>query len=239
MLTYAATAEPLPLRVSLEPAVQRDVVVFRSGIVDSFFVAVGDTVTKGDTLAVLQPDQNASIVAKAHLDYQWAAQQLTQAELLHQQGGLAAQAVAAHRLKQQQASIAWQEALRIQHLRWIIAPHHGLVAQLALETATPVAKGQAIARLIQAEDLKAMLYIPADQLHRIHRRMAVAAQLYADGPTLSEHITLSGHITTISPWIDPASGTCQIEALFPGAGRHTRPGHVVLIHLETYGREVD
>lgn len=177
-------------------------------------------------MAVLKRDQNVWTIAKAKLDYQWAVEQLAQAKQLHQQGGLAAQAVAAQQLKQKQAHITWQEALHLEHQRWIIAPDGGLVAQLSLETETPVIKGQSALLLIQADDLKAQLFIPADQMHQIHPKVFVETHRLANGRKLP------GYITRISPFVDPASGTCQVEALFPGAGIHARPGQVVQIRIE-------
>jgi multidrug efflux pump subunit AcrA (membrane-fusion protein) len=79
-------------------------------------------------------------------------------------------------------------------------------------------------RVIDPEDLKAELFIPADRLSGVRIGQPVVAR-----PDSGPERALEGRIVSLSPVIDPKNGTCRAVALFPGAGKVVRPGTVARI----------
>jgi len=213
--------EPVVLRAPLAPAHQAQVYVYQAGIVDSVYVQVGDSVAVGDTLAVLDDTARRQAETQAYRIYRAAQRRLKRTQVIYAQGGLSTQLLEKITFAHDQAHSAWQEAVRKRRLSVLTAPLTGLVAYRVCQPGTPVSAHQRLFQLIQAEDLLAVVFIPAHQLAGLRVGMLVQAQV--EGTS----IALSGTLRQLSPVVDPASGTCRAEVFFPQAGHHLRPGQVI------------
>ncbi|NKB72494.1 MAG: efflux RND transporter periplasmic adaptor subunit [Candidatus Latescibacteria bacterium] len=205
----------------LEAAHGVDVYVLAGGLVRQVGVQVGDRVAVGDTLLwlddqVLQLQAQESVLELAAIQAQ-----LSRAEQLLDQGGLAAQAVEALHLKYAQAHLR-QQRVQIELATTVVcAVLDGLVADWSVEVGQLTSPRQMVGKLIVATDLKVDLYIPVDELTDLYPGQPVTGRA-------SDQV-LVGRIERISPVIDPASGRCRVRVLFPGSGQRVRPGTVVEI----------
>ena len=141
-------------------------------------------------------------------------------------GGISAQALEALDFDVQAAEIRYRMAQMEREKAVVRVRMHGVLAEVFVHVGERVSAGQVLARIIDAEDLKAVLYVATDQL-------AVWGSVIAVGPSRER---FTGHVSHISPLVDVASGTCRITVEFSGAGKVLRPGMVVRVHLISAGQ---
>ena len=138
-------------------------------------------------------------------------------------GGIATQDLETLEFEVQAAELFWQKARMDRAKTVLMAPTCGIVAEIHTEEGARTTAGESLLLLIKPRDLKAELFLAADQLE-----VAKDDPVVAVGPA-GKRIT--GRITLISPLVDAASGTCRIVAEFPNAGQVFRPGMVVSVEL--------
>jgi len=219
--------DQLILTTTLEPAQSTQVYARLSGVVQHVTVQEGDTVTAGDTLAVLDNTELRLIERSARISYQKAQTQLSRAEQLHAKGGISTQTLESLRYDAGIARIRWQRASLDLDRATILAPRGGVVSERHIHPGDQTTSGLLLFTIIAPDDLKAELFVPADQLNAIHPGLPVTASPVADSTQ-----TIHGTIVHISPVINPQSGTSRALATFPDAGRTIKPGTVARVYLQ-------
>lgn len=222
-----ASAEPLVLTATLQPKKSADVFGYLSEVVQRVMVQVGDQVAEGDTLAQLDDTEFRLSEASARIAYLKVQGYLARAEALYAQKGLSKQEIETIRFQAVTARLQHQRALLDLSRCIILAPISGVVAECGIQPRDLTSPRQQLFQIVTMDDLKADLFIPADQVGAVHLNQAVTAR-----PLASPEQPIQGKIVRISPVLDPESGTCQVLAIFPGAGRRLKPGTVARVELE-------
>lgn len=225
-LPEPTSAAPLAFTATLEPAQSTAVYAHLSSTIERVVVQEGDTVAMGDTLALLDDTELRLIEKSARIALQKAQNRLARTEALHAKGGISTQDLEALQYDTEQARIRWQRAHLDFDRATIPAPRPGIIAESHINTGDLTAPRMLLFNIINDKDLKAILFVPADQLASIHLDQRVTASSLADSSQ-----TISGIITRISPIINPESGTCKAVAIFPGAGRTIKPGTVARVQI--------
>ena len=222
-------AEDLTLTVPLLPAVSADVYAGIAERVQRVFVKEGDRVAAGDTLTVLEDGTMRLAESAARVAYEKVKSRLKRAEQMEARGLISAQQLEDLRFDVEAAQSRWERAQKDLDQAVVVAPLSGVIAECGVRAGDLTSLRGLLFRVIVPEDLKAELFIPADRLSGVRIGQHVAARP-ASGPDRA----LEGRIVSLSPVIDPESGTCRAIALFPGAGRVVRPGAVARVQLSRH-----
>ena len=219
-------ADDLVLTVPLEAAQTTPVCAQLAGTIRRIVAQEGQTVAAGDTLVCLDDTDLRLAAEEYRLAYLRAQRFFDRVQQLNQRSLLSAQELEDAQYQAQTAQLRLQRAQLDLSRAVIIAPTAGQVTDLQVQPGSLVSLRQVLCQLLQAQDLKAALFIPVDQIAQLRLHQPVTASL-----TTAPKETLTGHLVRLSPVVDPQSGSCRGEALFPGAGKHLKPGTVVQVKL--------
>ena len=230
--TLPTQAQDLVLTAPLEAAQTTPVCAQLAGTVKTIRVQEGQMVAAGDTLVCLD-DTELRLAAEEHrLAYLRAQRFLDRVQQLQQRSLLSAQELEDAQYQAQTAHLRLQRAELDLSRAVILAPMAGQIADLEIQTGSLVSVRQVLCQLLQAQDLKAALFIPVDQIAALRPNQPVMAWPVAAAQKRLQSVPgLQGYLTHLSPTIDAQSGSCRAEALFPGAGRQFKPGTLVQVKL--------
>jgi len=226
LIAAPVLADSLSMQAPLEAANEAQVFVGRSGVVAAVPGVVGAIVEEGDTLVLLDESALRLEELSTRLVLQQAGSAYLRSQQLYAGGGISVQALEVLDFAVQAAEIRLRRAQMEREKTIVRARLHGVLAEVLVHVGERVAAGQVLARIINAEDLKAVLYVATDQL-------ALWGQAIAIGPA-DERV--AGHVKQISPLVDVASGTCTVVVEFPDAGTLFKPGMVVRVLLIPTGQ---
>jgi len=224
-----ARAQDLVLTVPLEAARTTPVYAQLAGTVRTLLAQEGQIVAAADTLILLDDTELRLAAEEYRLAYLRAQRFLDRVQQLQQRSLLSAQELEDAQYQAQTAHLRLQRTQLDLSRAVILAPVAGQVADLQAQPGSLTSPRQALCQLLQAQDLKASLFIPVDQIAGLRLQQPVTAWPAAAPQAAQE--PLQGYLTRLSPLVDPQSGSCRAEALFPGAGRHLRPGTLVQVKL--------
>ena len=224
--SFLAGAEDLDWLAPLEAVHTREVYARISGPVQSLAVQEDDRVTLGDTLLLLEGTEYRLRERTAYLAWTQEQSRLERARPLYALGGLSTQALEELEYQAEAARLRWEQARTDLAHTLIRAPMDGIVNDCSLQVGALVNPGMRLCRLLDPTHLKAVLYLPPEQLEQVSPGQSVRASSLA-----FPQRSIQGFIRHLSPLLDPASGRGQVELLFPRAGRSFRPGTLVQIHL--------
>ena len=222
-----ARAEDLVLAAPLEAAQTTPVCAQLAGNVKTITVHEGQTVAAGDTLVLLDDTELRLATEEYRLAYLRAQRFFDRVQQLQQRSLLSAQELEDALYQDQTAHLRLQRAELDLSRAVILAPMAGQIADLQIQPGSLTSLRQVLCQILAVQDLKAVLFIPADQMEGIGLHHEVTAWPSAE-PTQK----LQGRLVRLSPVVDPQNGLCRGEVLFPGAGRQLRPGTVVQVQLK-------
>jgi RND family efflux transporter MFP subunit len=225
--TLPTQAQDLVLTAPLEAARTTPVCAQLAGTVKTVTAQEGQTVAAGDTLVLLDDTELRLAAEEYRLAYLRAQRFLDRVQQLNQRSLLSAQESEDAQYQAQTAHLRLQRAELDLSRAVILAPMAGQIAELQIQPGSLTSPRQILAQILAPEDLKTVLFVPADQISALRSGQPVTAWTAA-GPAL---LPIKGHLTRLSPLVDPQSGSCRAEALFPGAGKHLRPGTLVQVKL--------
>ena len=250
----APADEPMAISGPIVVENQVDVLSQRDGVVANVIADTGTPVRKGQLLATLDDRQlNAErMAAEAKMKSvaadvkNWEAETqvqesdlaraqamlkadlITKQELDHAQYKVTASQFEVEREKQNlKSSQATLEALTLESDKTrIVAPFDGVVARRYVRTGQRVAKDDRLFWITATSPLLVKFSLPEKYLGRIERGAEIG--LIATAVPDEKH---SATVRTVSPVVDPASGTIEVAAEIKGPAGHLKPGMTVNISL--------
>ena len=227
-----AWGEDLILTVPLEAARTTPICAQLTGTIRRIVAQEGQTVAAGDTLVCLDDTDLRLAAEEYRLAYLRAQRFFDRVQQLNQRSLLSAQELEDAQYQAQTAQLRLQRAQLDLSRAVIIAPTAGQVTDLQVQPGSLVSLRQVLCQLLQAQDLKAALFIPVDQIAQLRLHQPVTAWPASAAQERLQNVSgLQGYLTHLSPTIDAQSGSCRAEALFPGAGRQFKPGTLVQVKL--------
>lgn len=184
---------------------------------------VGASISESDTLVILVDDELRLEELSARLVLEKVQSHLARSQQLLAGGGISAQALEALDFEVKAAQIQWRKVQMDLERMVVRATMAGVLAEVYVRTGERVSAGQVVCRIIDAESLKAVLFVATDQLGAWQDGGAAAVGAAGE--------RVEGRVVLVSPLVDVASGTCQVVVEFPGAGKVFRPGMVVRVVL--------
>ena len=205
---------------------QATVIARTSGIIRQLLVEEGDRVSEGQSLAVLEDDEQKIEVERTRASYEIEEQEFARARALHEDELLSNEAHEAARREMEDArharSLAELELERTE----IRAPFSGKIVTRHLDVGATVANGVAVYELADLDPLYADVNVPERHVGRLSPGQVV--RLVADASESMARAT----IERIAPAVDPATGTVKVTLTVDGSTR-LRPGAFVRAEIVT------
>lgn len=196
------------------------------GRVERLLVEEGDSVTKGQVLAVLVQDEAKIAMSKVELKASNANAALERAKGTRDQGLISAEAYDALKMeydvaRQEVAEAEWRLAKTV-----IRAPFSSRVTERFVTLGQHLRPGDELFTVADYDPLVARIYLPERDVIELEEGREVRIALAA-----SAEISFTGRIRQIAPVVDTATGTVKVtvEAVRPPAG--VRPGAFVSIGI--------
>ena len=245
---YFETSGPLVVENQVDVLAQRD------GVVARIVADVGAPVQKGQLLAQFDDRQlradvesyQAKVrsmelnqknfeaetrVVESDLqrsEQMWAAQLITQQQLEHDRYKLEAQKFQAQReaeiIRENRATLRSLE-LELEKTR-VLAPFSGIVARRYVRAGQRVAANDRLFWVTATGPLKVQFTLPESFAGRLRRGQEVT--VLAPSAPAEEH---RARVTSVSPVVDPASGTIEVRAEIVGAASALRPGMTATVRV--------
>ena len=196
------------------------------GRVERLLVEEGDSVTKGQVLAVLVQDEAKIAMSKVELKASNANAALERAKGTRDQGLISAEAYDALKMeydvaRQEVAEAEWRLAKTV-----IRAPFSSRVTERFVTLGQHLRPGDELFTVADYDPLVARIYLPERDVIELEEGREVRIALAA-----SAEISFTGRIRQIAPVVDTATGTVKVtvEAVRPPVG--VRPGAFVSIGI--------
>jgi len=225
-VTTGAIASYISATANLVAEDQVKVLSEAEGRVERLLVEEGDSVTKGQVLAVLVQDEAKIAMSKVELKASNASAALERAKGTRDQGLISAEAYDALKMeydvaRQEVAEAEWQLAKTV-----IRAPFSSRVTERFVTLGQHLRPGDELFTVADYDPLVARIYLPERDVFELEEGREVRIALAANA-----EISFTGRIRQIAPVVDTATGTVKVtvEAVRPPAG--VRPGAFVSIGI--------
>ena len=225
-VTTGAIASYISATANLVAEDQVKVLSEAEGRVERLLVEEGDSVTKGQVLAVLVQDEAKIAMSKVELKASNASAALERAKGTRDQGLISAEAYDALKMeydvaRQEVAEAEWQLAKTV-----IRAPFSSRVTERFVTLGQHLRPGDELFTVADYDPLVARIYLPERDVIELEEGREVRIALAANA-----EISFTGRIRQIAPVVDTATGTVKVtvEAVRPPAG--VRPGAFVSIGI--------
>jgi len=238
----------------IQPSIVTDVAAGAPGVLASVAVDRGQTVKRGQILAVLDNDVEQAVLAAAHaraqarasisaaeatrdmargkLERMHALNKLSYGAQLELELAKGELKVAEHRLQQAQeaSAIARREqdvANRQLSQREIRSPIDGIVADRLLEPGERV-DGRPVVRVMNLDRLHVELVLPAERFGQVFPGMTISVT-----PEIGQKQAVNARVEQVDPFVDAASATFRARLTLANANRQVPAGARCQVALPT------
>ncbi len=199
----------------LEPVIDAVVPARSTGVVREVLVREGARVKRGAVLARLEDKEH-----ELEVEYNGALAEQAAAELERAEKGAAGQFVSrqsldAARAKARATRVDWELAKLAYERRTLRAPVDGVVWQVRAEPHRLVTAQDILFRVADLSQLRVDLQLPGSLFGRV--KVGDAVRLLPTSEADAE--PLAGHVASVSPLVDPATGRFHIAVEAAGTGR--------------------
>lgn len=219
-------ADHLVTTGSLESEGQADIVPEANGVVTQLLVEEGDTVRKGQLLAVLSNPSLEAGAQRAQLDLDRARREVETARSLHGRGAISDQELRTAEETFQASETTFLEATRTQGFTRIQSPIDGTVSVRDLRLGE-VAGGQRAFQVVDLARLRVVVQLPEKDLARVRQGQLVVLQGAYDEAAQGQ-----GVVSRVSPVVDTRTGTVRVTIDVDASSTTLRPGQFVKVRVE-------
>lgn len=196
------------------------------GVVRRLLVEEGARVTEGQTLLLLEDEEQKIQDQRARATLAIEAREQERARALHAQGLLSEADYETTRREAEEARHGAELASLSLSRTVIRAPFPGRVLRRHIDAGTTVSDGTPVYDLADLDPLHADVNVP----ERHVARLAAGQSVRLEVDTSPEPVPAT--IERIAPAVDPASGTVKVTLAVPGTP-HLRPGAFVRVGIVT------
>jgi membrane fusion protein (multidrug efflux system) len=229
-VTRGSVGDHLGASAVIEAEAEASLVPEATGIVTGIYAEEGDSVTRGQLLAVVASPSLDAAYARATAELERAEADSAAAERLFGQGAVARSEVDAARRALAAARTAHEEASRTRGFTRLESPIAGTVATRALRYGE-LAAGMPAFTIVDLSRLRVVLSLPERDLARV--RPGLPARLVS---AYDDAVTGVGVVDRVAPVVDAASGTFRVTVKVngpeEGATIALRPGQFASVRIE-------
>ena len=194
---------------SLEAPNEAQVVAKTSGVLLKLLVEEGDVVRAGQVLAKIDPERPRLEVQRAEALLRKLEAEMNRSKELYDRKLVAADLYEKIRYDVATQKAAYDMARLELSYTDIVAPISGVIASRSVKVGNLIQLNSSLFRLIDAEQLEAVLNVPERELATMKKGAAVAMQVDA-----MPGKTYAGVIDRVSPVVDAGSGTFRVTCAF-------------------------
>ena len=211
---------------TLEARNEADIITRVTGIIEQLSVEEGDYVKKGQVLAQIDPRRYQLTLDKAEAELAGINQELQRLSLMVKKKLVSAQA--SDKLKyQHQAAVAASKLaeLDLQDSQ-IVAPISGFISHRYVKPGYFTQGYQKLFHIVDSTNLQAVVYLPEHQLSNVKLDQQANLSFSA-----RENQRYQATVRSVSPVIDPSSGTFKIILSIDNNQQELKPGMFAQIAL--------
>jgi membrane fusion protein (multidrug efflux system) len=217
---YAATA-------TLEAEKEAQVLARVSGPVTAILCEEGDFVREGQELLTIEDDEYRVRLQQAKADADYQQSRFARTKQMFEQSLVSEEVFEETRSTLASAQATSELADLNLSYTHVTAPFAGRIVRRAVDVGQNVSVGTHLFTLSDFNPLLARVQVPAKEFRRLQADQPVELVLDSDDRTLL------GHVTLVSPVIDPQSGTIKVTVEIPEYPEGTRPGDFAEVRIVT------
>lgn len=220
-----SVADYLETTGTIESEAQADISAETTGTVTQIAVEEGDTVRKGQLLAVIENPSLDASASRAAIELERAEADLERARILHEQKAISDSELRQAEVSYRTAQASANEARRTRGFTRLTSPIDGTVAVRDVRLGE-LSSGRAF-QVVDLDRLRVIVQLPEKDLARVKVGQVVRLSSAYDEDAVS-----SGTVTRVSPVVDPASGTVRVTISVDPDQDALRPGQFTKVRLE-------
>jgi membrane fusion protein (multidrug efflux system) len=202
----------------LEAPAEAQVVAKTSGVMVQLMAEEGDTVTKGQALARIDPERARLEAARALATVRKLENNFRRSKELVERRLVSADAHENIRFELESARASYELAQLELSYTTITAPISGVIAQRMYKPGNLIALNSPVFRIVDTSRLEAVLNVPERELATLKAGQPIRMTVDA-----LPNQAFEGRIDRVSPVVDSGSGTFRVVGAFDGGGV-LRPG---------------
>ncbi len=226
-VALGSVAQHLVTSGTLESEAQADITPEASGVVTRINVEEGDSVTKGQVLAVLANPSLEAAADRARVELGKMRRNAEQAERLHEKGAISQSDLLDAREALQAARATWREATGSRDFTHLTSPIAGTVAVRDIRLGELAGGSRRAFQVVDLNRLRVIAQLPEKDLREVQTGQPVMLQGAYDPDARS-----TGQIHRISPVVDATSGTVRVTVAVDAGSGNLRPGQFVKVRVE-------
>jgi membrane fusion protein (multidrug efflux system) len=221
-----SVADYLETTGTIESEAQADIVPEASGTVTRIDVEEGDSVRKGQVLAILANPSLDAGNSRAQIELERASHDLEKARQLHADGVISDVELAGAKTSYRTAQTSADEARRTRGFTRLTSPIDGTVSVRDLRIGEVAGGGRAF-QVVDLTRLRVIVQLPEKDLTRVKLGQSVHLS-----SAYNPDATATGSINRISPVVDAATGTVRVTVQIAPGQETLRPGQFVKTRIE-------
>ena len=226
LVETAAVADHLVTSGTLESEAQADIVPEANGVVTRILAEEGDTVRKGQVLAVIANPSLDANAERADLELDRARLAAEEARRLHGSGAISDTELRDAETAFRTAKASYEEAARSRGFTRVESPISGTVAVRDVRLGEVAGANRAF-QVVDLDRLRVVVQLPEKDLPRVREGQPVLLTGAYD-----EDQTAQGHVQRVSPVVDAATGTVRVTIAVDPGEEALRPGQFVKARVE-------
>lgn len=211
---------------TLEALRQVEVYAKTSGIVKSLRVEEGDDVSAGDTLVILDDREARLNLRRTEIEFKEAENALKRSREMSAKNLISREEFETSQLAYEKAKTNLDEAKLAYEYTRVTAPIDGRITERLVELGTMVTTGKILFHLADFKPLRARVYIPEKELHRLAIGQKVLLEVDSEPDREFPAV-----VKLISSVIDPSSGTFKVTVEVRSSEGLLRPGMFASVRI--------
>ena len=224
-VSHGSVADYLETTGSIESEAQADIAAETTGTVTQIAVEEGDTVRKGQLLAVIENPSLEASARRASIELERAEADLERARTLHGQQAISDSELRQAEISYRTAQTSANEARRTRGFTRVTSPIDGTVSVRDIRVGD-LASGRTF-QVVDLSRLRVIVQLPEKDLARVR-----VDQVVMLSSAYNEESVSTGKIARISPVVDPASGTVRVTINVDSDQDALRPGQFAKVRVE-------
>lgn len=220
-----SVADYLETTGTIESEAQADISAETTGTVTQIAVEEGDTVRKGQLLAVIENPSLDASASRAAIELERAEADLERARVLHGQKAISDSELRQAEVSYRTAKASADEARRTRGFTRLTSPIDGTVAIRDVRLGE-LTSGRAF-QVVDLGRLRVIVQLPEKDLARVRVGQTVRLSSAYD-----EEVVSTGTVTRVSPVVDPDTGTVRVTIGVDPDQDALRPGQFTKVRLE-------
>jgi len=218
---------------TIEAEEEATVMSKQEGVIEQVLVEEGDRVRRGQVLARLETDRLKLEVAQAEAEVQRLTEDFNRLKSVYQRNLVSREAYEKTKYELDGQLAAWDLAKLALRESEIRAPFDGVVTARYVKLGNLIQNGAEAFRVTQLDQLRAAIYVPERDIHKLKRNHNVSFSVDAWPDQRGQ-----GHVMLINPVIDPETGTVKVTVAVAGGQSALKPGMFARAEI-LYDRKTD